>query len=82
MSEVSGRELAEIVQWHPGTDYLGNHRLISKRFRDATGWEPKYTLLQGIQESWESILQNDGSYDPLVYLDEADRRGLDLTQFY
>jgi dTDP-glucose 4,6-dehydratase len=82
MSEVCGRELSEIVQWHPETDYLGNHRLLSKRFRDATGWEPKYTLLKGIQESWESILQNDGSYDPLIHLDEADRRGLDLTQFY
>ena len=82
MSEVSGRDLEEVIKWHPHTDYLGNHRLLSKKFRDATGWEPKYTLLQGIQESWASILEDRSDYNPLVYLDEADKRGLDLTQFY
>jgi len=55
---------------------------LSKKFREASGWEPKYTLLQGIQESWESILEDRSDYNPLVYLDEADKRGLDLTQFY
>ena len=82
MSEVSGRDLEEVIKWHPHTDYLGNHRLLSKKFREATGWEPKYTLLRGIQESWESILEDRSDYNPLVYLDEADKRGLDLTQFY
>ena len=82
MSEVSGRDLEEVIKWHPHTDYLGNHRLLSKKFREASGWEPKYTLLQGIQESWESILEDRSDYNPLVYLDEADKRGLDLTQFY
>ena len=82
MSDVSGRNLEEMIKWHPHTDYLGNHRLLSKKFRAATGWEPKYTLIRGIQESWESILEDQSSYNPLAYLDEAKDRGLDLTQFY
>lgn len=76
---------SEIIQWHPETDYLGNHRLSSKSFREASGWKPEVILETGIPQVAESILEGlvGGShYNPLRHLDEADRRNVDLTSFY
>ena len=67
--------------WHPKTDYLGNHRLSSRKFRKASGWEPKISLEEGIRRTIREIRESEG-YDPLIHLDEAKEKGLDLTDFY
>ena len=82
IADISGKNLDSIINWHPETDYLGNHRLSSKKFRDETNWSPKFSLESGIKNAWESISEDESGYDPLIYLDEASERGLDLTQFY
>tara|TARA_A100001011_G_scaffold388601_1_gene468561 strand:- start:51 stop:1016 length:966 start_codon:yes stop_codon:yes gene_type:complete len=74
-------DLADVVQWHTKTDYLGNHRLSSKSFRSVAGWSPCISLSEGIKMTFESILQSEG-YNPLRYLEEAKRRNIDLTEFY
>jgi len=83
MEKVSGLDLKSYVKWHPQTDYLGNHRIDSSKFRDKFGWHPKYTLEEGIKDAWESISSSQNtSYNPLRHLDEAKEKGVDLTQFY
>ena len=84
MSEISCKDLKGVVKWHPGTDYLGNHRLSSQKFRDASGWTPKFDLYGGLEKSWNDIQRNLGStdYNPLRYLEDAKKRGIDLTQFF
>jgi dTDP-glucose 4,6-dehydratase len=78
---------SEIIQWHPETDYLGNHRLSSKSFREASGWSPEVSLDAGIREVADDLLAETGflgtgKYNPFHHLDEAERRGVDLTKFY
>ena len=84
MSAISCKELKSVVRWHPGTDYLGNHRLSSQKFRDASGWSPKHDLYSGLEKSWNDIQRNLGStdYNPLRYLEDAKNRGIDLKQFF
>jgi nucleoside-diphosphate-sugar epimerase len=82
MSEVSGHRLDPVVRWHPQTDYLGNHRLSSQKFRAASGWAPKVSLVEGIQRSWDEISKSSNDFNPLQYLDDAASRGLELTQFF
>lgn len=76
---------SRIVKWHPGTDYLGNHRLRSYHLRQLTDWRPQISLEQGISKAAQDIRRhislNDG-YDPFVYLDEAKRAGVDLTKHF
>ncbi len=79
--EKVGRDVSDVIRWHPQTDYLGNHILSSKKFREASGWLPSVSLEEGIDRSYESILKAEG-YNPLEYLDTAAERNLDLTQFY
>jgi|694.fasta_scaffold101577_4 nucleoside-diphosphate-sugar epimerase len=84
MSEIACKDLEGVVQWYPGTDYLGNHRLSSQKFRDASGWSPRHDLGGGLAKSWSDIQSNLGSteYNPLKYLEDAKARGVDLTQFF
>ena len=70
------------LNWHPETDYLGNHVLSSAKFRNVTGWSPKYTFDKGLIKSWRSILVAGKSYNPLVHLQEARKKGVDLNQFF
>jgi len=63
------------------TDYLGNHRLSSKKFRLASGWQPKISLEEGIRRTVQEIKESE-NYDPLIYLIEARQKGVDLTDFY
>ena len=81
IQEVTGLNLADVVRWHPKTDYLGNHRLSSSKFRNISGWSPKIDLAEGIRMSFESIMKSKG-YNPLRYLEEAKERNIDLTKFY
>lgn len=84
MSEICNDDLTSRVKWHPETDYLGNHLLTSVKFREASGWSPKFNLYDGLCESWKSIQNQTATseYNPLKYLEEADKKGIDLTQFY
>jgi len=83
MEKVSGLDLKSYVMWHPKTDYLGNHRLDSSKFRGKFNWSPRYSLESGIRDAWDSIQSSQNSdYNPLKYLNEAKEKGVDLTQFY
>jgi nucleoside-diphosphate-sugar epimerase len=81
IQEVTGLNLTDVVRWHPKTDYLGNHRLSSSKFRNISGWSPKIDLAEGIKMSFESIMKSKG-YNPLRYLEEAKAKNIDLTKFY
>lgn len=82
MQEVAGKDLSSVVRWHPQTDYLGNHRLSSEKFRRVSGWKPHTSLEQGLCESWREISSGDDSFNPLRYLENAAERGVELTQFF
>jgi len=84
MSEISGYDIGSIIQWHPETDYLGNHILSSQKFRDASGWTPRHGLYNGLKRSWESISELSGAaeYNPLMHLEKAKSEGIDLIDFY
>ncbi len=81
IEDVTGRDLSNIIQWHPKTDYLGNHKLSSEKLNSITGWKPNITLRTGIQMSYDSIINSKG-YNPLVHLEEAEDRDIDLTEFF
>jgi len=81
VAEIAGVNTSGVLLWHPKTDYLGNHRLSSLKFREASGWSKKITLEQGILSSFKSILESEG-YNPLKYLEEAKQRNIDLTSFF
>ena len=82
MSSVCDHDLGYILKWHPQTDYLGNHVLTSKKFRDETGWAPKYDFDKGILKAWRSILSAGQKYNPLEHLEEAKNKGVDLLEFF
>jgi nucleoside-diphosphate-sugar epimerase len=75
-------DLSKILNWHPETDYLGNHRLTSAKFKEVTGWEPTYTLEDGIKKSVYEIQNDDSNFNPLSFLDEAKSKSIDLTEFF
>ena len=60
----------DTVIWHPELDYLGNHLLDSKKFRNETGWAPKWSLPEGCTLAVNNIMANLGSYDPLQFVRE------------
>jgi hypothetical protein len=60
---------------------MGNHILSSEKARNITGWRPAISLAEGIRMSFESILKSEG-YNPLRYLEEAEERGVDLTEYF
>ena len=73
--------LSKVINWHPQTDYMGNHRLSSRKFRKAADWHPKMDLISGIKDSFSTIVTAK-SYNPLTYLEEANTKGIDLTEFF
>ena len=75
-------DFSSVVKWHADTDYLGNHRLSTRKFRSETGWSPKYNLHDGISKAVEDIRTDFSQYDPLAHIDEARNLGVDLTQFF
>jgi nucleoside-diphosphate-sugar epimerase len=81
IQEVTNLKLDDVITWHPLTDYLGNHRLTSSKFRNASEWKPQITLEQGIKMSYDSILKSK-DYNPLMYLEEAKNKNIDLTEYY
>jgi nucleoside-diphosphate-sugar epimerase len=81
IEDVVGRDLSNVIKWHPQTDYLGNHRLLSHKLKNVSSWQPKISLREGIQMSYKSISSSEG-YNPLTHLEEADDRDIDLTEFF
>ena len=51
-------------------------------FRTHSDWEPSIDLYTGIVESFKTIYYDEGEYNPLKYLKEAQERGVDLTDYY
>lgn len=82
LQEELGADLSQVLEWHPETDYLGNHRLTSEKFRKSTGWSPILTLEQGVKKSVSEIMNDETLFNPLTHLDEAKNRKIDLTDFY
>ena len=81
IEEVIGRDLSNVIKWHPQTDYLGNHRLLSHKLKNKTDWEPNISLRTGIQMAYDSII-NSKDYNPLTHLEDAEDRDIDLTEFF
>lgn len=81
IEDVIGRDISNVIKWHPQTDYLGNHKLSSNKLKTITDWKPQISLRAGIKMSYESII-NSKSYNPLLHLEEAEERKIDLTEFF
>ena len=81
IESVCNLDLEKVIRWHPQTDYMGNHRLNTSKFREAANWEPSITLSEGIEMSYDTILKSK-EYNPLTYLEEANKKGIDLTEFF
>jgi nucleoside-diphosphate-sugar epimerase len=88
IEEVTGCSIKNIVKWHPNTDYLGNHRLTNKKFlKLMDNSNNSYTninksLKEGIRESWVSIENASGEYNPLKHLEEAKNKHIDLEKYF
>lgn len=81
IEDVTGLQISSSILWHRTTDYLGNHKLSSKKFREVSGWKPQISLIDGIAMSYKSILEAEG-YNPLKHLEDAKDKDIDLTEFY
>ena len=81
IEDVIRRDISNVIKWHPQTDYLGNHKLSSNKLKSITNWKPQISLREGIKMSYESII-NSKSYNPLSHLEEAEKREIDLTEFF
>ena len=75
-------DLNSTLKWHPETDYLGNHTLDNFKIKRDTDWNPKIDLELGIKMSIDSIMKNNGEYNPLKYLQEAKNSKVDLTKYF
>ena len=83
IEEVTGLNLKSVIQWHPQTDYLGNHRLSNEKLVDTLGFSRTRDLKEGIRQSWQSIKDsNIYFYNPLKYLNQAKDQNIDLKQFF
>jgi dTDP-glucose 4,6-dehydratase len=82
IQQIMSMDLSEVLRWHPKTDYLGNHRLSSKKFRKASGWSPSIDIATGIAMSMFDIYHAASWYNPLKYLEESETKDIDLTEFY
>jgi len=81
IEKVLDLDMSDTINWKPQSDYTGNHRLDSSKFRNATGWKPKITLKKGIRMSYETILNSKG-YNPLTHLEEAEKRNIDVGEYF
>ena len=81
IEDVIGRDVSNVIKWHPQTDYLGNHKLSSNKLKAVTNWKPQISLRAGIKMSFESII-NSKDYNPLAHLEEAEDRDINLTEYF
>ena len=82
IEKVTESTLDDVIEWHPDTDYLGNHRLSKQKFKNQTGITRARSLELGIMQSWISIASTNSDYNPLKYLDEAKELGIDLLKHF
>ena len=75
-------DLSRIIKWHEDTDYLGNHRLSSNKFRKDFNWKNQISFEEGIEMSWYSIQNCDDDYNPLKYLEQAKESNVNLKDFF
>jgi dTDP-glucose 4,6-dehydratase len=75
-------DLSSILKWHNETDYLGNHRLSSEKFRKDFDWANEISFDEGIKMSWDSIESAKSSYNPLKYLNQAKDSNINLKEFF
>ena len=77
--------LNQMLQWKPETDYLGNHRMASRKFTEVSGWSPEVDMYEGLERVLKSIqaaVKSSSQYNPLRFLEEAERDGVDLEGFF
>jgi nucleoside-diphosphate-sugar epimerase len=83
MSSIANRDCMDIIRWHPETDYLGNHRLTSRKLQSRCNWEPKYSLYTGLTSVWHEVNDKlDNSYNPLEYLESAKENDFDILSHF
>lgn len=82
IEQITASSLDNVIKWHPHTDYLGNHRLSKKKFKNQTGISRARSLELGIMQSWISIASTNSDYNPLKYLQEAKESGIDLLKHF
>lgn len=86
MEDLLGASLNGLIHWHPETDYLGNHRVSAQKFRNCSGWQPKFSLEDGLARALEDIrvvkLSEMSVYNPLRYLDQAAELEVDLPKLF
>ncbi len=82
IEKVTGVSLSDHINWHPKTDYLGNHRLSNKKFTNSSGAFTCKSLEEGIIQSWQSIQSANNKYDPLKYLNEAKQKNINLKKYF
>lgn len=74
------------IKWMPETDYLGNHRVSSLKFKNVTGgdWYAKIALPEGIKSVKDSItnLDKKSDYNPFKHLDIIEKNGVNIETHY
>lgn len=76
-------DLRNTLTWHANTDYLGNHLLSCEKFKNMIGFKRSpISLKEGITLSIKSIMFDNSEYNPLVYLEEAKNKNVNLTEYF
>lgn len=76
------------IQWVPETDYLGNHRVNSSKFKIITSpegrWEPKISLKEGVALALDDIYHSQKivDYNPFKYLDNIEKNNINIETHY
>lgn len=76
------------IQWVPETDYLGNHRVNSSKFKIATAldcrWQPKISLKEGIALAFNNMCHDPQiiDYNPFEHLDNIEKNNINIETHY
>jgi len=75
------------IQWVPETDYLGNHRVNSSKFKIITSrvgrWSPQISLKDGIRRTIDDIHHHTSlDYNPFKHLDSIERNNINIETHY
>jgi len=75
------------IQWVPETDYLGNHRVSSLKFKDATAgnWYAKIGLSEGIKMVKDAMIDKSmqgSTYNPFRHLDMIEKNNINIETHY
>jgi len=73
---------SSFIDWHPETDYLGNHIVSNSSICEKTGWSPKISLEEGISFAFDSIYENMNEYNPLMHLNIIRDNSVNFKGFY